>query len=239
MADQPPPGDQGPGAPPPGYQPPPPGYPPPLPGYPPPPPGYPPPLPGNPPSPPGYPPQAPGYLPYAYPPQPPSGPVYASFARRFGALILDGIAVAIVVAIIGLAAHLPGFEATSTSSGSASASVTNSGWSSLLALILTAIYFIGSWVYMAGSPAQRMLGVHVYKATGPQVLEMQAAVVRWAILFGVSTAIGAIAIAAPDAVGVVGLVQLAWLIVLAVTTYQSPTKQGLHDRYSGSVVVRD
>ena len=121
----------------------------------------------------------------------------------------------------------------------ASASVTNSGWSSLLALIVTAIYFIGSWVTMAGSPAQRMLGVHVYKATGPQALEMQAAVVRWAILFGVSTAIGAIAIAAPDSVGVVGLVQLVWLIVLAVTTYQSPTRQGLHDRYSGSIVVRN
>jgi hypothetical protein len=247
MADQPPtgyqnpPGSQPPGYPPPGSQPP--GYPPPgsqPAGYPPPssqPPGYPPPgsqPPGAPP--PGYPP----YPPYPYPPpQQPAGHVYATFARRFGALILDWIAVVIVVAVIGLAARLPGFEATSTTSGSASYSVANSGWSSALALIVTAIYFIGSWVYLAGSPAQLLLGIHVYKATGPQALEMPAAVIRWVVLFGISTAIGAIAVAAPDTAGVLGFAQLGWIIVLAVTTYQSPTKQGLHDRYAASVVVRN
>jgi uncharacterized RDD family membrane protein YckC len=34
------------------------------------------------------------------------------------------------------------------------------------------------------------------------------------------------------------LLSLVWAIVLLITTAQSPTKQGLHDRYAKSVVVK-
>jgi hypothetical protein len=202
--------------------------------------GYPPP--GYPPSGPGYPPA--GYPPagappqYYYPPTAFAGPVYASFGRRFGALLIDLLVLGIVGLIIGLIAHLPGFEATSSGNGTVMYSTTNSGWSSALYGLLSGIYFLGSWLSLGASPAQKMLGLRVCRSTGPIPLTPEAATIRWAILFGVTLVIGAVSVAAPGTAGVLGFVQLVWIIVLAVTTYQSPSRQGLHDQYSKSVVVR-
>lgn len=84
-----------------------------------------------------------------------------------------------------------------------------------------------------------MLGMHVYRASGPQALTADAAAIRWLLLFGISSGIGALAVMSTDLTGIVGLGQLAWVIVLIYTTYSSPTKQGIHDRYAGSLVVRN
>ena len=37
---------------------------------------------------------------------------------------------------------------------------------------------------------------------------------------------------------ILSLLGLVWLIALLVTTAQSPTKQGLHDRYARTMVVK-
>ena len=37
---------------------------------------------------------------------------------------------------------------------------------------------------------------------------------------------------------IASLVSLVWFIALVVTTAQSPTKQGLHDRYAHTMVVK-
>ena len=176
------------------------------------------------------------------PPVPnPGMPVFASFGRRFGALLIDGIGLGIVALVIAAAINLPGSTVTTTTaSGQASSSVTitNSGWSSLLTAALSAAYAIGMWVSSGATVGQRLLGMRVYGAEGPRPLPIDRAAVRWFLLYGVSSLIGGIAVAAPGVTGPVGLVQLAWVVVLAVTTYQSPTKQGLHDKYAASFVVR-
>ena len=229
---------QGPGYPPPGYPPQGSGYPPAGPGYPP--PGYPPQGPGYPP--PGYPPTAyppAGYPPSYYPPAAFAGPVYATFARRFGALLIDVLVLGLVGLVIGLMAHLPGFEATKTGNGTVVfSSTTDSGWSSVLYGALSAVYFIGSWLALGASPAQKLLGLRVCRASGPIPLAPAAAAIRWGFLFGVTFVVGVVSVAAPGTAGVLGFVQLGWVIILAVTTYQSPTRQGLHDQYSNSVAVR-
>jgi uncharacterized RDD family membrane protein YckC len=167
----------------------------------------------------------------------PGGPVIASVGRRIGAIILDVILVAIVAGIIGVTAGLEGFKATTTDSGG-SYQVTNSGWSAALSLIISALYCIGSWVAMGGTPGQRILGLYVYSASAPKALAVDAAAIRWFLLFGVTYLVGAVAVAAKDAAGLLGLLQLGWIIVLLVTTIQSPMKQGLHDKYAKSVVVK-
>ena len=42
----------------------------------------------------------------------------------------------------------------------------------------------------------------------------------------------------PSVASLANLVDFVWVIVLLVTTVQSPTKQGLHDRFANSAVVR-
>jgi uncharacterized RDD family membrane protein YckC len=228
--------------PPQGYPPAPPGYPP-AQGYPPAPPGYSPAPPGYPQ---GYPPQPPGYPqgPQGYPPAPPpgyyppvpAGPQIASFARRFGAFIVDALLIGIVVYVIAIVTG-QGIQQTTAADGTTTYTLTNTGWSQLFVGILSAIYCVFLWTTTLGTLGQRMLGLRVCRASGPQALPLEAAVIRWALLFGVSAVIGIAAIAAPSASGALSLVQLVWLIILAVTTYQSPMKQGIHDKYAGSVVV--
>jgi len=187
-------------------------------------------------APPGYVPPPPGYVPPM-----PTGPVIASFGRRVGALILDAIVIGVVAAIIGVAANVPGLQQTTTTVGGSPTTTytfTNSGWVQVLSAVVSAAYCIGSWLLWAGTPGQRMLGMHVYRVSGPQALAADAAAIRWLLLFGISTGIGALAVASSDLVNVVGLGQLVWLIVLIATTLQSPMKQGIHDRYAGSIVVR-
>jgi len=38
--------------------------------------------------------------------------------------------------------------------------------------------------------------------------------------------------------GLTGLIGFAWAVVLLLTTISSPTKQGLHDRFANTAVVR-
>jgi uncharacterized RDD family membrane protein YckC len=201
-------------------------------------PGYPPQ--GQPGYPPGYPPQGqPGYPPqYGYQPPAPAQPAIASMGRRIGALIIDGILISIAAGIVAVALNLPGVQQTTDVNGTTTFSMVNSGWSSVLGAVFSLVYAVGSWVSMGGTPGQRLLGMHVYRASGPQLLTIDAAVIRWALLFGVSYAIGAISVAAPSSASIVGLGQLVWLVVLIVTTSQSPLKQGIHDRYARSVVVK-
>ena len=176
----------------------------------------------------------------AYQPVPPSY-VVASFGRRFGALLLDGIGIAVVGAIAVAALHIPGVATTTTAANGGTETtymVTNSGWSAVSLALISAVYCISFWATSGATLGQRMLGLHVFDAAGPKPLPLQGAAVRWFVLFGIGYLIGAIAILSPNTSGVVGLGQLAWVIILAVTTYQSPTKQGWHDRAAGSYVVR-
>jgi uncharacterized RDD family membrane protein YckC len=163
----------------------------------------------------------------------------ASFGRRVGALIIDAFVIGIVSLVVGAIANVPGLAQTTSSNTSTTYMLTNSGWSSLLVAIVSGLYCIGGWLVWSGTPAQRLLGIHVYRFTGPQALAFEAAALRWVLLFGVGSVIGALAIVSPSLQGILGLGQLAWLVVLIVTTSQSPTKQGIHDRYAGSLVVRN
>ena len=207
------------------------GYPPSPPVYTPP-PGYPQPPQGYPGMRQGYPPMPPGY----YPPVP-AGPPIASFARRAGAFIIDVILIGIVAFVIAIAANLPGIEQTTAPNGTTTYMMTNSGWSQVLVGGLSFIYSVVLWLTVMGTLGQRMLGLRVCRTSGPQAITPEGAVIRWALLFGVTAVIGAAAVAAPSVSGLLSLVQLIWIIVLIVTTYQSPMTQGIHDRYAGSIVV--
>jgi uncharacterized RDD family membrane protein YckC len=108
------------------------------------------------------------------------------------------------------------------------------------ALIFTAIsagYFIYTWTTMRGSPGQKVLGMQVGNAADGQTLTTEQAIKRWVALgapFGIAQALNPL----PGLGILIGLAAFVWFIALLVTTAQSPTKQGLHDQYAGTVVVK-
>jgi uncharacterized RDD family membrane protein YckC len=155
--------------------------------------------------------------------------VVASFGRRLGAFLLDLFGICMIAGAIGAALSLPGM---------ATGSVANTGWGALMVGLVSAPYCIGMWWLGGATRAQMALGVHVLRATGPQRLSLGAAVLRWALLFGVVSGLGALGGLNYAVAGLVGWVQPVWLIALIVTTARDPMKRGLHDRLAGSLVVR-
>jgi uncharacterized RDD family membrane protein YckC len=165
--------------------------------------------------------------------------VVASFGRRLGAFLLDGLGIVLVATALGGALGLPGMVTTTTTAEgvTTTSSFTNTGWSALMAGLVSAPYCIGMWWLRGATLAQLALGVRVFRATGPQRLSFGAAALRWALLFGVVSLLGALGGLNYVLAGLAGWGQLVWLIALIVTTARDPMRQGLHDRLAGSLVV--
>ncbi len=191
------------------------------------------PPPGPPPdwAPPGPP---PGAGPASWAPPPPPGPAagiyYASFWVRLVAYIIDGIILAIVEGIIG--AILLG---TSLAAGSLSYS-TLAG-AAVVNLLISAAYFVYTWTRMRASPGDRLLGLMVLNAADGSPLTTNQALLRWLLLAGPG-ALGTLAGYDVGVGAIISILVLVWYVYLAWTTYTDPRRQGFHDRYVQSVVVR-
>ena len=109
--------------------------------------------------------------------------------------------------------------------------------SAILGTAISAGYYIYTWTAMRGTIGQRALGMQVGNAADGATLTMEQAVKRWLAVGGVFSL--AQFLNPLPALGIlIGLASLVWVIALLVTTAQSPTKQGLHDQFAGSVVVK-
>ena len=105
-------------------------------------------------------------------------------------------------------------------------------------LAVTAGYFWYMWTQMGGATVgMKVMKLSVRDATSGGAISQNQALMRWALLV------------APIAVywglygwniltWVVWLLVVVWEIYLLVTTAQSPTRQGLHDKYVNTVVAK-
>ncbi len=174
---------------------------------------------------------------WAAPPQPvqpgPAGFVYADVPNRAIAYIIDAIILGIVSIVafaiiggIGLNV-LSGLEV-------------NYFASLILAVVSLAIsgaYFLYTWTAMRGTVGMKVLGMQVGNAGDGKTLTMDQAVRRWIALgapFGLAQALSPL----PAIGSLLGLAALGWFIYLLWTTYKSPTKQGFHDVFANTMVVK-
>ncbi len=174
---------------------------------------------------------------WATPSQPvqpgPAGFVYADVPNRAIAYIIDAIILGIVsivafaiLAGVGLNV-LSGLEV-------------NYFASLILAVVSLAIsgaYFLYTWTAMRGTVGMKVLGMQVGNAGDGKTLTMDQAVRRWIALgapFGLAQALSPL----PAIGSLLGLAALGWFIYLLWTTYKSPTKQGFHDVFANTMVVK-
>ena len=173
----------------------------------------------------------------------PAGLYYADVPNRTIAYIIDAIILGIVNLVVGGVLSGIGLNAFTINSNPTNISNLLS-YNPVVGLIqavifaaISGVYFIYTWTTMRGSPGQKVLGMQVGNATDGQTLTMEQALKRWVALgapFGVAQALNPV----PGLGILIGLAAFVWFIALLVTTAQSPTKQGLHDRYAGTVVVK-
>jgi uncharacterized RDD family membrane protein YckC len=171
---------------------------------------------------------------YAPPPAPaPAAPGTAGFAyadvpNRAIAYIIDAIIVGILVVIVG---------AVLASIGLATGNFVGVAVWSIVGLLIGAGYFIYTWTARRATIGMGILGMQVGNAGDGKTMTTEQAVRRWLAISAPS-----IVAQAFQGIAVVGwvlwLAAFAWFIFLLWTTYQSPTKQGWHDHFANTMVVK-
>jgi uncharacterized RDD family membrane protein YckC len=174
---------------------------------------------------------------WAAPPAPvmagPAGFVYADVPNRAIAYIIDVIILVILNVIVYAVLAAVGLSIIS--------GLTYNYFAGLVlavaSLAISGAYFIYTWTAMRGTIGMKALGMQIGNANDGKTLTMDQAIRRWIVLgapFGIAQAFNPL----PGIGILLGLASLAWFIFLLWTTYSSPTKQGFHDKFVNSMVVK-
>lgn len=178
----------------------------------------------------------------------PAGLYYADVPNRIIAQIIDAVLVGIVGLIVGIVVYAivgPAQNVTTVPDSNSLLGVrieTSTNWvptiiGAIVGLAISAGYYIYTWTAMRGTLGQKMLGMQVGNAADGATLTMDQAVRRWLALGGIFS-LAQFLNPLPGLGLLIGLASLVWVIALLVTTAQSPTKQGLHDQFAKTVVVK-
>ena len=169
----------------------------------------------------------------------PAGLFYADVPNRVFAIIIDGILVFIVSALVSIV--LPPASQLNLTPTNLGDLVTMNPVGVLLravvGLVISGGYFVYMWTKMRGTLGMMVIGLQLGNESDGSNITLNQAITRWALLFGPSS-IAQAASAAPGIGWLISLAALVWVIALLVTTAQSPTKQGLHDRYAHTIMVK-
>lgn len=174
--------------------------------------------------------------PSAPPPSPPmSGLVYADVPNRVIAFILDYVVIIVILIVVGLILAPLGIAAATI--GSSTVNAIGSIIVGLIGLIVAAGYFIWTWTARRATLGMQLLGMQIGNAGDGRTLTTEQAGRRYLALVGpgiLSYALGGLPV-----IGlIISLLSLLWVIYLLYTTANSPTKQGWHDVFANTQVVK-
>ncbi len=167
----------------------------------------------------------------------PAGLFYADLPNRIIAYIIDvillGIVGFVVAAITGSFMPVYSFDLANGFHYNYFAAIINAAISGGISIA----YFVYTWTAMRGTVGMKVLGMQIGSEKDGATLTMDQAIRRWLAVGGWITI--AQALNPLPLVGIlIGLVSLGYVIYLLYTTAQSPTKQGFHDHFVGSMVVK-
>ena len=168
----------------------------------------------------------------------PAGHYLADVPNRIMALIID----IIVLSVIGfMLAWL--FGGLITAPGAIGASGSELDMSAflvvlLLQLVISLGYFGASWTLLSATAGMRLLGLRIGGEADGGPIGARRATTRWLIL-GIPALLASMAVYVPNIIGVIlSALGAAWLLLLLYTVAQSSTKQGLHDRFAHTILVK-
>lgn len=164
--------------------------------------------------------------------------VYADVPNRAIAYIIDAILLAVVGAIVGgILGGVGLVPVTINPDLTVSVNYVAALILSLINLAIGAAYFIYTWTKMRATVGMQVLGMQVGNAVDGATLTTDQAIRRWLAIS--APGILAQALQPIPLIGIVlALAALAWFIFLVYSTAQSPTKQGWHDVFANTMVVK-
>ena len=171
--------------------------------------------------------------------------VRASFVRRLVAFLIDGLAIAVVGFAVLAAATIFLGPTVRLRLDAPEAPVTEVlGWrvivNSVLLFVVSAAYFVLSWSRVGFTPGQALLGLTVTSEPPDDrpALAVGPATLRWALLGAPLGLAAALTIEAPLLFLAVAVLSFGWFAALILTTLLSRNGRGLHDRLTGTTVIR-
>ena len=167
-----------------------------------------------------------------------AGFVYADVPNRFFALVIDGVILVIIAILIGIVLATIGVATGSIgTTGTASFDPVASIVYAVIVAAIYAGYFIWSWTTNRATFGMRALGMQVGNAFDGKTLTTNQALRRGVALWGpgwLAQFFGGIAVIGP----LLSILALLWGLYLLYSTATSPTKQGFHDKFANTVVVK-
>ena len=180
---------------------------------------------------------------WAAPPPPvqagPPGFVYADVPNRAIAYIIDAILVGIVAGIVTAVLAGVGLSTGTFTPGTLDFEVNFVGLivSAIVGAAISAAYFVYTWTSMRGTVGMKALGMQIGNAGDGKTLTMDQATRRWLVIAAPGI-LAQVFFVLPALGTLIGLLAFGWFIYLLWTTYSSPTKQGFHDKFANTMVVK-
>ncbi len=163
------------------------------------------------------------------------GLVFSDTPSRFAAYLVDGVLVAIIAALLAEPIGWADIPATPAGQPIPVDQLLLTTEYTFLAILVSAAYFVTFWSGgRRATPGQRIFDIQVGNAFDGQPLTVEQAVRRW-LGYGEFLRLFAFT---PSLALLSGGLSLVWSIALMISTNTSPTKQGLHDRFANTAVVR-
>jgi uncharacterized RDD family membrane protein YckC len=165
--------------------------------------------------------------------------VYADVPNRAIAYIIDAILVAIIAGIIGAVLGGVGLSTGTFTPGTLNFEVNVVGLivSAIVGAAISAAYFVYTWTSMRGTLGMKALGMQIGNAGDGKTLTMDQATRRWLVIAAPGI-LAQVLFVLPALGSLIGLVAFGWFLYLLWTTYSSPTKQGFHDKFANTMVVK-
>ena len=168
---------------------------------------------------------------------PAAGIEYADLTNRIIAFIIDGVILAIVGFVVNLVL-LTTFIAAIVTTGSA-LFLLLSVVVLVVDVLLAGIYFVYTWTNLKASPGQRLIGLMTVSESDGSTMTFNQALARFVIMFAPGYVASLASTVIPGILGLLlSLAGLAWTIFLIYTTANDPKRQGFHDHYAHSVVIK-
>jgi uncharacterized RDD family membrane protein YckC len=168
------------------------------------------------------------------------GLVYAGALPRFVAYVIDLVLLGIVSSIITLpfASSIANESLANPGAFDPANPIPmgpTAGIGTIVLLVLEAAYFVLLWSSSGRATlGMRLLRLQIGNATTGNRIPLATSFRRW-LVFGSWLQLLAFV---PVLAGVAALATLAWQLILLVTTASHPQKQGLHDRFANTAMVR-
>lgn len=155
------------------------------------------------------------------------------------AFIIDAVIVSVAIFVVVIAFSLLLGPAVSFQAALVTVDRGRAMLDAAAASAINFLYFVGLWTTFRATLGQRLLKFEVVSASGGEKAALGQSVTRWLLLGGPAVVAG-VAAALGQGLGSVWIdfVVMAWYLALLVTTALSPTKRGLHDRASRTIVTK-